>query len=58
MDCWHCKTELIWNADHDLEDFKHILQEYSMVTHLTCPKCDSFVEVYLPKEKENGQDQS
>ena len=53
MKCWHCDTQLIWNSDHDLEDFKHIMQEYSMVTYLTCPKCESFVEVYLPKEKEN-----
>jgi len=28
------------------------------VTHLNCPNCDAFVEVYLPEEKKNGQDQS
>ena len=20
MNCWHCKTELIWGGDEDLED--------------------------------------
>ena len=20
MNCWHCGTELIWGADHDMED--------------------------------------
>tara|TARA_Y100001938_G_C8097878_1_gene439387 strand:- start:3812 stop:4000 length:189 start_codon:yes stop_codon:yes gene_type:complete len=47
MKCWHCTTELIWGGDHDLEDE----DEYTMVTNLSCPKCNSFVEVYLPKEK-------
>jgi hypothetical protein len=45
MNCWHCDTELIWGADHDLieED-----EEYSMLTNLSCPSCDSLVLVYLP----------
>jgi len=47
MNCWHCKTELIWGGDHDCED----AEDYSMVTNLTCPKCDSFVLVYYPKEE-------
>lgn len=20
MNCWHCKTELIWGGDHDIDD--------------------------------------
>ena len=52
MNCWHCgpDVQLIWGGDHDLdgEDFPVASQEYAMVTNLTCPKCDSFVEVYLP----------
>jgi len=43
MDCWHCKTELIWGADHDIEDEG----SYSMVTNLSCPNCGAFVEVYI-----------
>ncbi len=49
MDCWHCNTELIWGGDSDLDD---ISDEYSMVTNLHCPKCESYVEVYYPR-KEN-----
>ena len=52
MNCWHCKTELIWGGDHDLNDESHPCssQEYSMVTNLSCPNCNSFVEVYLPRD--------
>ena len=51
MNCWHCGTELIWGGDHsmDEEDFPIASQEYGMVTNLSCPKCNSFVEVYLPR---------
>ena len=52
MNCWHCRTELIWGNDHDLyaeEDMRG--EEFSMVTILTCPKCDSMVEVYYPREE-------
>ena len=47
MDCWHCGTELIWGGDHDIEDEN---DEYMMETNLSCPKCNSFIIVYLPKE--------
>ena len=42
MNCWHCGTELIWGGDHDLDD----VEEYDMVTNLSCPNCGAFVEVY------------
>ena len=44
MNCWHCNTELIWGGDHDIDDLED--SEYDMVTNLTCPKCESYVEVY------------
>ena len=52
MNCWHCNTELIWGADADIEeDFQPVLYaEYSMVTNLSCPKCNSYVEVYKPRD--------
>ena len=50
MNCWHCNTQLIWGSDHDIEEEN---EEYCMVTNLSCPKCSSFVIVYLPKEKDN-----
>ena len=50
MNCWHCKTELIWGGDYDID---HEDENYSMVTNLSCPHCESIVDVYYPKEKEN-----
>ena len=45
MNCWHCKTELIWGGDHDIDEESEDC-EYDMVTNLSCPNCESFVEVY------------
>lgn len=50
MNCWHCNTELIWGSDHDLEGES---DEYCFLSILSCPKCDSMVEVYFPIQKEN-----
>ena len=46
MKCWHCNDELIWGGDHDADDDSH----YSIVTNLSCPTCESYVEVFLPRE--------
>ena len=48
MDCWHCGTQLIWGGDHDIEDEN---DEYIMETNLSCPKCNSSLINYLPKDK-------
>ena len=48
MNCWHCKSELIWGGDHDIEE-EHF--EYFMVTNLSCPECDAYVEVYAAKNE-------
>ena len=47
MKCWHCGTELIWGGEHDCEDDS----EYLIEKNLSCPKCSSFVMVYLAKDK-------
>ncbi len=47
MKCWHCSTELIWGDDHSLEEDE--CPEFDMVTNLSCPKCEAFVEVYMPR---------
>ena len=47
MKCWHCETELIWGADHDIEDDN----TYDMVTNLHCPKCYCVIDVYYPSKK-------
>jgi len=46
MKCWHCDTELIWGGDNDCRE---TTEDYSFVTNLHCPRCDSYVEVYYPK---------
>ena len=50
MKCWHCNNKLIWGGDHDLDDEEDSI--FCMVTNLSCPKCGSHVDVYLPKEDE------
>jgi hypothetical protein len=47
MKCWHCETELIWGADHDIEND----DTYDMVTNLHCPKCYCVIDVYYPSKK-------
>ena len=66
MNCWHCKTELTWNGDHDCDvesystaiaadkgkDVEFMHNEYNMVTNLSCSGCGSMVLVYRPREKD------
>ena len=47
MNCWHCKKELIWGGDADVEEN----EEYSMETNLSFPGCGSLVLVYYPRDK-------
>ena len=47
MKCWVCNTELIWGGDHDLEDD----EEHKIITNLSCPECEAYVEVYHGKVK-------
>lgn len=49
MNCWHCGTKVIWGGDHDIGDEN---EEYDIVTNLSCPNCGAFIEVYLPKIKD------
>ncbi len=53
MNCWHCDTKLTWGGDHDIdEDQTFLFGEYSIVTNLSCPECDSYVLVYYPREED------
>jgi len=52
MNCWHCKTELIWECDHDISDESENL---AMLTNLHCPNCQAEYEVWLPKEREEDE---
>ena len=52
MNCWHCDHKLTWGGDHDIdEDQTYLFGEYSIVTNLTCPNCDTYVLVYYPREE-------
>ena len=42
MKCYHCNTELIWGGDSSYSGD----EDFDMVTNLSCPECESFVEVY------------
>ena len=55
MKCYNCAEELIWGGDHDIDDDDN---DYIIVSNLTCPNCKSYVEVYHPKEKKDGQELS
>jgi len=48
MNCWHCKTELIWGSD---SEFPLPSDEYDFISFLSCPKCEAHVEVYHKAEK-------
>ena len=50
MNCYNCKTELIWGGDHDNErDDDHLIE-----TNLSCPKCTACgVGWWGEKEQEN-----
>jgi hypothetical protein len=56
MDCWHCGHDLTWGGDHKInKDQTSLFGEYSIVTNLTCPNCDTYVLVYYPREEEDDE---
>ena len=60
MNCYHCNKELIWNSDNSyderslFDDLSPSLIDWAkeegdgLISYLSCPKCDSFVVVYMP----------
>ena len=49
MNCWHCRSVLIWGGDHDYEDG----EGEGIVSNFSCPSCPVTVYVYLPFEPEH-----
>jgi NAD-dependent SIR2 family protein deacetylase len=49
MNCWHCKEQLIWDGDEIINDDDWV---NLMITNPSCPKCEAFVEVYLPSDEQ------
>ena len=46
MECYHCKSDLIWGGDHDIEDLD--TGGDGIVTNLSCSNedCNTHVEIY------------
>jgi len=44
VNCWHCDSELIWGGDDLTPDHDEV---HAMVTNLSCPDCEAYVEVYV-----------
>ena len=55
MNCWHCKTELIWGGDHEYEE-EDGRESMVMVSNLSCPECEAQVFVYLDLDTENNDE--
>ena len=51
MKCWICNTDLIWGADHDFDEDETHFDGHTMMTNLSCPECEAYVEVYHGKVK-------
>ena len=51
MNCWHCKSDLIWGGDHSFED--HGMEGEGIVSNLSCQNCPTFVLVYFDIDKDN-----
>ena len=55
MNCWQCKSELIWGGDHTYEDYGS--EGEGIVTNLSCPDNDCGVELVLVYTGEVQNDQ-
>ena len=45
MRWWWCDSDLIWGSDIDIEEGMSGYPEFSVMTNLSCPRCESQVEV-------------
>ena len=45
MNCWHCKSELIWGGDHSYEDY--CIDGDGIVSNLSCSDDECGVETIL-----------
>ena len=48
MNCWICKSELIWGGDHDLDGES---DDFIIVTNLSCPECGASKDEFAPVEE-------
>jgi len=50
MRCWWCDSDLIWGSDVDIEEGMSGYPEFSVMTNLSCPRCESQVEVLKKRD--------
>ena len=50
MKCVICSADLIWQADHDIEEEN---EEFAILSHYDCPNCKAFIEIYQRKKEKN-----
>ena len=46
--CWHCKSELIWGGDHDIEDVMPDDKAEGISSNFSCSNydCHTYVDVH------------
>jgi hypothetical protein len=57
MNCWHCRTELIWGNDHDIDPDDYRGDEFSMVTilkYITQKRRLKMMTLNLPNKQVNA----
>ena len=50
--CGICGTPLIWGSDFDFEDYG--MGGEGIVSNYSCPNCGTYIEVFMPDDKEEG----
>tara|TARA_R100000278_G_scaffold81053_1_gene62515 strand:+ start:740 stop:901 length:162 start_codon:yes stop_codon:yes gene_type:complete len=50
MKCWWCDSDLIWGGDIDTDESMPTYEEFSVMTNLSCPRCESQVEVLKKRD--------
>ena len=51
MNCYWCNDKLVPSGDIDIDESMPTYPDFSVMTNLSCPKCDAHVEVYLSLSK-------
>ena len=46
VECYNCRTEMIWGNDFSFEDFAY--EGECVVSSFTCPTCDTYAEFVVP----------
>jgi len=48
VECYNCRTEMIWGNDFDFDDFDY--EGEGVVSCFTCPRCDTYAEFVVPEK--------